>query len=201
MAPNTKNFLEELAADENYQRMLREKEKERAALRRILDEDQKDLVAECRAAGVPIRSVWDLVNTQASYAPAIPILVKHLEVEHHPRTTEGIVRALNTVEGRGIAFPALVALFRDIEDSGSQLKWLVGSSIAMTATEDDAATIQELIEDDRHGRGRAFLPMGLIHQPKESVLPLLERLKDHPDMGESATEAVKKLTRRSRKSG
>jgi hypothetical protein len=37
------------------------------------------VVADLRAAGINVESVWDLVNDKDTYAPALPILLNHLQ--------------------------------------------------------------------------------------------------------------------------
>ena len=54
-----------------------------------------------------------------------------------------------------------------VADSQSQVKWLIGAAIAESAIECDAATIIELANEENHGRGREFLPLGLVHASKE----------------------------------
>lgn len=186
-------LMAELANDGDYQKKLREKELQSENLERILDEDERQLVAECNVAGVKIRSVWDLVNTASGYSAVIPILVDHLDRDHHSRTEEGIVRALTTPEARGIAFTPLVRRFREISDGESEIKWLVGAAIAESATSDDAPAVVELIKNESHGRGREFLPFGLIQLPKERALSILGELSNHPVMGESAKKAISLL--------
>lgn len=193
MAKESQDFLSELANDSGYQRMIGEREQRRKKQRAILDEDQKKLVSELNAAGVQVNSVWDLVNTTGCYAGAIPILVEHLEREHHPRTQEGIVRALSTPESRGFAFEPLVQLFQEITDGDSEIKWLVGAAIAESATAADAIVVAELMEEESHGRGREFLPLALIHSPRNAAVAILKPLLEDPVMGKSVAKAISLL--------
>lgn len=204
-AVDAKDFLEYLNNNPEYQARMREKEKQMAERRRILDEDQASLVQELQKANIrvrmnaipgqsyegPIQNVWDLVNSELSYAAAIPILVEHLEKNHHPAIQEGIVRALSIPEAWGVA-PAepLIRLFREEADPDSQNKWLLGAAIAHTATLADAMTICDLMEDERHGRGREYLPLALIHCPKDAARAILEPLVGHPVMGKNASKAL-----------
>ncbi len=183
-------LMAELANDASHQQKLKEKEQQRVLLEQELCEDERQLVAEFQSKGVLISSVWDLVNSKENYQAAIPTLVAHLEKPHHARISEGIVRALTTPTAAGIATEPLIGLFRSTVDAGSELKWLVGAAIAETATPASAKTIVGLINDEKHGRGRAFLPLGLIHLPKDEARSILERLTSHPAMGESASKAI-----------
>lgn len=186
---NAEDLLAELANDAGYQERIERKNLEKQSHWQLLDEDQRELVSECCAVGVEIESVWDLVNTEKSYRAAIPVLVRHLEIEHHPKTIEGIVRALSTPEASGHAQP-LIRLFLEEKNGDSEFKWLLGAAIAETATSADAFQIAELIEDSTHGIGREFLPLALIHSPKKSALAFLETLLKNSVMAENAAKAI-----------
>src|SRR5687768_12006283 len=56
--------------------------RERNRLQRVasLQAEQAPIVAELRLAGVLVNSVADLVSRRERYAPAIPILLKHLRL-------------------------------------------------------------------------------------------------------------------------
>ena len=41
-----------------------------------------------------INSIYDLVNSPNNYSVAIPLLIRELREDHHPRIMEGIVRSL-----------------------------------------------------------------------------------------------------------
>ncbi|MCG6158342.1 hypothetical protein [Rubinisphaera margarita] len=190
------DFLEYLRKNVEYQEMMQGKEREWREWRRSLDADEKELVAKCHAAGHPIKSVWDFVNMEESYATAIPILAEHLEKKHQPRVREGIVRALSTPEAWGVAPPGpLIRLFRDESDPESEMKWLLGAAIAHTATLAEAHEVCELMEDDENGRSREFLPLALVHCPRLAALAILEPLVGHPVMGESAVQAINIVSR------
>jgi hypothetical protein len=84
--------------------------------------DEALLVRKVRAIGYDIDSVWDLVNNAphphlsrrfvVPYSGAYSTLLKHLEQPHHPRTREGIVRALTVKDGGPQVEEALLSAFR-----------------------------------------------------------------------------------------
>jgi hypothetical protein len=186
-------LLAELANDSSYQEKMRVKEVERSRLRKELDDDQREIVDSCRAVGVPIKALWDLVATNGSYRFAIPILVEHLFRPHLPQTIEGIVRALTTPESKGYAFDYLVRFFRETADSSSQLKALTGAAIAEAATEQDASVVIELIKDESHGFGRTFLPLALVQLGRDRARPILESLLSEKDLADNARKALSRL--------
>lgn len=187
------DFLAKLANDSEYQRMLRDKELQREQLQNELAADEAELVTEIRANGVEVQSIWDLVNTEAGYRSAIPTLLKHLAVAHHPRTLQGIVRALTTPEAKDVAFTPLVRLFRKTDDADCELKWLLGAAIAEATTEENVNEVIELANDASHGRGREYLPLGLVTASRERVLPILEGWANDPTLAENSKKAVQLL--------
>ncbi|MEM9354275.1 MAG: hypothetical protein AAGA92_14810 [Planctomycetota bacterium] len=131
------DFLRELESDPEWvaQRDARERElAERAA---VYAADEADLVAEIRAAGFGIGSVWDLVNNAphsvlerrftAGYSAVYPILIRHLTLSHHERVREGIIRALTVKDGGEELEQALLAQFKKETDDG--LKWVLANAL------------------------------------------------------------------------
>lgn len=189
-------LIARLENDPKHQQMAVEREKRRAEQKRILDDDERHLVEECNALGYSITSVWDFVNKNETYHAAFPILAKHLEMRHLPRIHEGIVRALSIPEAWGLVSPQpFIRLFREEVDSESELKWLLGSAIACTATLAESQEICDLMEDEGNGRARAFLPLALVHCPKAPALAILKPLVSHPVMGKSASKAISVLSK------
>ena len=105
-------LMAQLENDPEYQERLREKKRERAELRRLDAEDEKELVAECNEAGFAITSVWDFVKMKESYAAALPILARHLEMPHRRIVFKSILRAISVPEAWGIVSPQpLIRMF------------------------------------------------------------------------------------------
>ena len=121
---------------------------------------------------------------------AVPILVAHLAIPHHPLTLEGIVRALNTFAAYPIACGPLITLFESLPND-SLTKWLAGAAIAQSAHPKHLDKIIQLIRDERHGKSRGSLTLALIRGEPEVVLPLLNELKTDPYIGSSAKQALK----------
>jgi len=200
----------ELANDPEYQEMLRKKEAKKAALEAELAQDEESLVQELRDAGVHViltripgkeyegvpQSVWDLVNTDASYPVAVPILVKHLQGEHHERTKEGIARALTVPEARGIATTAVIEEFCRIDDPNSSYKWVLGKAITETATPETVSSVVELVRDKRHGKAREWLPLALQWLPMPEAESVLQTLTSDPDVRERAIETLDRIRER-----
>ena len=101
------------------------------------------------------------------------------------------MRALTTPESKGIAFDSLFKLFCQTLEGDSEMKWLLGSAIAEAATETDIETIIELSENEKHGLGREFLPLGLVGCAKADALPTLERWTNDEVLKECSHKAIK----------
>ncbi len=98
------DLIKKLEADPEYQEMQKRKAQEFEEQEALLAQDERSLIEELSAVGYEIESIWDFVNNDnryeflrkfnGSYNSAYSILVKHLNIEHHPRVREGIIRAL-----------------------------------------------------------------------------------------------------------
>ncbi len=97
---------------------------------------------------VPVRSVWDLVNTDSRYPAAIPILVKYLPRARHPVLRQGIARALTTPDARGVAGRTVLDELKSAKDpSGSEARWTLANALTVVAEASLAPEIEELITD------------------------------------------------------
>ncbi|MEM9345857.1 MAG: hypothetical protein AAGB26_04485 [Planctomycetota bacterium] len=182
-------FMASLENDVEYQEMRRKQEVQRQADIRRIASDEVDLVEELNACGYSLKSVWDLVNTEDSYADLIPLLIKHLDIDHCPEIFEGIIRALITTDAIGYG-PKLISKFCEQPKGHSEIKWLLGSAIALAATESDFDSILELIHDTSHGLSRADLPIGLVAADYNRAYPILKQLENVSDLAEGAKKAL-----------
>ncbi|QDT69092.1 hypothetical protein MalM25_20190 [Planctomycetes bacterium MalM25] len=204
------DLVNQTANDPEYQAMRQRKEAEQAQRSAMLDADEASLVAELREARVRVvmnripgqeydglpNSVWDLVNTEEPYPQAIPILLKHLDAEHHLAIREGIVRALAVMEARDIATERLIEEFIKIEDPNSNFKWVVGMAIAETTTPKTGAKVAALALDKAHGKGRDQLPLGMLSADPDEASQYLQQMLQDPVTKKSAEDVIKKLAKR-----
>jgi len=163
---------EQLKNDPEYQARMREKYKQLDRLYQICLADEEGLLKELLDVGIEVECVFDLVNTRASYPTAIPVLLKHLQQEHHQKIREGIIRALTVREARGIAEDILISEFKKAPDRDyvEQLhKWLLANALAEVASEKYKDAILELLGDEEHGRARMMLPRALARFKGEEI--------------------------------
>jgi len=99
--------------------------------------DEASLVRELNKSGFEVDSVWDLVNNQphpvlerrfvGEYKEAYPILVKHLDVAHHERIREGIIRALSEPAAYAVAAQVLIKHFQ--LETRKSLRWVLANAL------------------------------------------------------------------------
>ena len=161
-------FLAKLQTDPDYRARKRAQDE---AFRRMHQENVRaevPLVEELRAAGVPVNSVWDLVNTPNEYPQSLPILLDHLKRPYPDALRDGIARAI-AVPGARFAWPLLVKLYR--EEKGNRTRQ--GLAVALSNIADDEL-IRELIAlagDPELGTSRVLLLDAL----RRSRLPLARK--------------------------
>ena len=96
-------------------------------LKDITKQDEAKLVLELNSLGLKVNSVYDLVNSNSNYSVAYPILVKHLDIKHHPRIKEGIVRALTVKDAKDIAGKKLLDMF--YLEQEKMAKWVLANAL------------------------------------------------------------------------
>ena len=131
------DLMKKLEADPEYKEMQKRKAQEFETQSALLAADERGLVEELNLIGYEIESVWDFVNNNnryeflrkfnGSYISAYSILVKHLQVEHHPRIREGVIRALTVKNANEVASETLLAEFNQEQDSN--LKWVLANAL------------------------------------------------------------------------
>ncbi len=151
-----------------------------AQFRKAVAEDQKGILRDSERVGLSVDSVSDFVMTRDSYPEAIPVLLAHIQQDHHPAVKATIARALTVREARGRIVEELIAEFKRSPTDNPQersAKWAIGNTLAYVATEKYADEILALLRDTSHGDARGMLPRALA------------RFKD-PRMNEALLDAT-----------
>ncbi len=99
--------------------------------------DEATLIAELLSIGVPVTSIYDYVGKQALPTIALPILVKHLDILHHPAIREGLIRALGIPDARQLAFEPLKAVYLNERDPHHL--WLTANALSGMAQWEEVA--------------------------------------------------------------
>ena len=153
------------------------------------------LVEELRAAGFPVESAWDFVNTSDSYPKALPILLKHLPRPYPGRVREGIARALAVPEAK-FGWDVLTRLYRDEND-----RWVKGGLAVAIANTSDDEVIGEVIalaRDRQHGSSRLLLLSALERSGDRRARATLMELGTDPDLMKEIPIILRRLNRKKR---
>ncbi len=120
------------------------REARRAERAKLIAADEASVVADLATVGVAITSVYDFVGKQIVPDVALPVLVQHLKVEHHPRIREGIIRALSVPSARAIAFELLCDVYRSERDP--TLRWVAANALSGMARFEEVAALPGIEE-------------------------------------------------------
>jgi HEAT repeat protein len=153
----------------------------------------REVVEALCVVGLPVSSVWDLVNSKESYPQAIPVLLKCLQMEMDPRVKEGVVRALTVREARTIAAKPLVQEFLKVSEPDSSLKWAIGNALAVVADDSVFEEIAGLVSDSTNGRSRQMLVEALGRMKNPRAVDLAISLLDEEEVAGHAIVALRKL--------
>jgi hypothetical protein len=186
----------ELEADPAYRAMKDRRDRESLEKTVRLMAAEAPLVRELASAGVHIESVWDLVNTKASYSPAIPVLLDHLPRGYPPEIRAGIARAL-AVKEASWAWDVLRQYFlREPEGGRSDVKWALACAVSGAADDEQLEKVIELITDESLGLNRLPLLAVLARSKNQSARDTLDKLRADRQLGRE----VRRLFGRPRKS-
>jgi hypothetical protein len=150
------------------------------------------VVEALRNAGVPIKSVWDLVNSTNTYSQSLPLLLEHLQRPYPEPIREGIARAM-AVPGARFAWPILVDLFS--EEQVRRVKH--GLAVALSCIADDKL-LDELValaRESRHGESRVLLLSALERSQRSDARNILMELGGDPQLHKQVQVILRRLKR------
>jgi hypothetical protein len=175
-------LMRQLEGDPDFVRRKAERERELAERAAKSKKEQAMLLRDLSAVGVKVSTVWDLVNTSASYTVALPILLDHLKRPYSDGIREGIARALAVRATRPIGWSLLVDEFSKTELSNERVK--DGLAVALAGASDDTV-ISELIDlarDKRHGASRVLLLLGIKRSKSPEARSAIKQPADDPEL-------------------
>jgi hypothetical protein len=117
---------------------------EEARLRALED----PIIVDLASVGIEVDSVWDLVNTSASYPEAIPTLIKHLGRPYDPRIRSGLARSLTVREAKGLAGEVLLQQLR--HETNREVRWTLANALTMAADKRDVDAMKALLGDPNY---------------------------------------------------
>lgn len=180
----------ELESNPDWVRDRDAREAERQERDRWLRESQKPIVADLRAVGVQVDSVWDLDYTSDPYPAALPVLMEHLERGGYPeRVMEGLGGAL-AVKPAVAFWDRLKARWLDARDSGEEDGTAV--ALAACATKNQLDDLIDFLSVEERHESRLFFIRPIMRVGGERAYEVLESVRDDPVLGQEATARLKR---------
>ena len=189
----------QLKAEGRYDAMVerhRQQDEERQKRVAELLKAQAPLLADLRAAGYEMESVWDLVNTAIPYPKALPVLLEHLPRPYPGRVREGIARALAVPEAR-FAWDLYTRYYREEPDGGVK-EGMAAAIAVMGRTEERINEVIALARDRRNGQSRILLLRALSRSRDPRARAALVELQADPELMPEITAILRRLKPRKR---
>lgn len=185
-------LLAKLNSDANFVAARQREEEERQDRAEEWRHAEAPLVADLKAIGLNVESVWDLVNTPGSYPAAVPILLDHLVRLYPAAVREGIARALAVPEAK-VGWDLLMRLYR--EEQENRAKDGLAVAIAAAADDDLVEDVIALARDARHGSSRLLLLSALERSASSRVRDVLMDLRTDPELRKEIRVILHRLKR------
>ena len=146
---------------------------------KALSKDEAPLVKELQEAGYDVKSVWDFDPAAQKYKSAIPVLIRHLNMNYEERNVEGIALALRTRDARGLAADAL---FERLEKKNSDHGlFTIGDALSVVATKKDLPRLHAVLENPRYGAARDLIVHAIVRLERQAAIPVLMKFLDDND--------------------
>jgi hypothetical protein len=189
----TAELKAKLKRDPNYQKFLHDKELQWKEADRKSSIEQKQLILDIKKSGIKVSSIWDLVNTNATYKNTIPVLINHLSKSYCDATKQGIIRALAVKEAKGIAGKVLLEEFYKIPKENYDLRWAIGNTMTMVITEKEVDEVIKIVIDKSNGKYRSIFVEALSKFKTEKVIRVLTSLMDDKEISLRVAKVLKRI--------
>jgi HEAT repeat protein len=156
------------------------------------------LLRDLAEVGVQVGDLWDLVNTDATYGAAVPVLLDWLRhaddrvpSQESAQIKEGLLRALTVREARPAAAPEIIREFREIDEP--LVRWTAGNALSVVADDSMFDELETLVRDTRYGIARQMIVEGLGRSKDPRAAGLLIDLLFDDDVVVHALNALTRL--------
>lgn len=195
-------FLRSLGPSSGWEAQREERARKLNEFGKLLEEQERPLIAELLGVGVGIGSVSDLVNRRAPYPMAIPILLKHLTHPYYENNADMIARALAVPEAR-YAWDFIVSEYKrapQLRPDGfeSQRKNSLALAVAGALPPDRWDEFVALVQDKLNGRSRIMMLRKIERSKRDDREDLLEELSKDKELSVEVGE-IRKRQAHSRK--
>jgi HEAT repeat protein len=155
------------------------------------------ILEDLASAGFAVGSVTELRTSGVRYRDAVPVLLRWLPRAESAAEKEEIVRALSVPWARDEALGPLIEEFRALPVPGDPkqelLRWAVGNGIEVLWDDIRFADLVELARDQRFGKAREMIVLGIGRSKRPEAGEVLVELLDDPVVNGHAVKALGKL--------
>ena len=128
---------------------------------------------------------------------AIPVLVDWLGRVSDPKAKGEIVRALSVPWAKPAATQPLIEEFREVDaevdPTGTGLRWTIGNALEVLFDDAHFDAFADLAGDERYGKGRQMLVLGLAKSTNPRAVEVLLGLVEDPEVDGHVVKALGKL--------
>lgn len=194
-----------LQADPEFVSKQMEREIERTKSVERIHAEQEVLLQELLATGLKIRFVSDLISMSARYERAIPILLKHLQMEYSDVTKETIARSLAVPEPEvQKAWPMLVEQYKkaptgqgfkapgDTKEYRLSAKNGLACTLSVAVTEATMGELIALLKDPANGESRILMLSAIRKSKNPMAKQAREELAMDPELKKEIASWKKK---------
>jgi hypothetical protein len=185
-------LMKQLDNDPEYRARVAKAEAERRAVREALTQAERPLVDELRAAGIAIRSAWDLYKVPESGEVAYPILVKHLRLDYPERVLEGIARAF-TKEVARRHWQELLTIY--VSEVRGEAQDGLAATLSGCATRVHYDDLLEILSNEALGPTRIYFLRPVNRIGNRAITgagrEVIDRFADHPVLGVEAKRILR----------
>ena len=105
-----------------------------------VEADAASIHADLADAGVAIGSLDELANAQHLFPPAAwAVLLRHLDVPHHPAVREWLIRTMSVSTARAACYERLRSAYAAERDG--EFRWLFANALASMARFDEVSDL------------------------------------------------------------
>lgn len=155
------------------------------------------ILGDLAGVGFEVGSLADLRRSGVRYRGAIPVLVDWLGRASDPKVKGELVRALSVPWAKPVATQPLIDEFRavdaEVDPTGTGLRWTIGNALEVLFDDVDFDAFVELAVDERYGKARQMVVLGLARSKKPQAVDVLLGLVEDPDVDGQAVKALAKL--------
>lgn len=144
----------------------KEREEKSRARGERLRAEEAPMLADLRAAGWEVESIWDFVNTRDSYPTAVPVLAAHLDRSYDPWTREGIIRALTVPEARGETAQLIIDQLKRSDNEDKNIRWALANALTVIADKTMVGDLIDMHDDKRFEDVKKILKVAAIKAEK-----------------------------------